>query len=85
MIVTDYTIQRINGSDAFVSTGTSVVMSNSLSMWKNKAKKIDCLTNDVFGHDQCCLSPASKRCLAMFSQTNSGGSNEATLMVVAAA
>ena len=82
----DYSIKRINGCDAFVATGTSVVMSNELSLLKNKAKKIDHIKTNLFhkNRKQCNFKEESKRCLAKLAQTNVGGSNQATCVLFAA-
>ena len=74
---TTYEVQRINKVDVLVPNGVSVVLSHHLSMWQNKAKKIDKFIK-LFSKEKSVLPPEIMRIFTSFSMHNSGGSDQAT-------
>ena len=74
---TTYEVQRINKVDVLVPSGVSAVMNTHLSMWQNKAKKIDKFIK-LFSKDKCVIPPEIMRIFTSFSMHNSGGSDQAT-------
>ena len=74
---TTYEVQRINKVDVLVPSGVSAVMNSHLSMWQNKAKKIDKFIK-LFSKEKSVLPPEIMRIFTSFSMHNSGGSDQAT-------
>ena len=72
-----YETVRINNVDVWVAKRTSAVMTNSLSMWKNKAARIDAVT-EFYSKKKSMWDDDSMRTLTLFSMENCAGSDRGT-------
>ena len=83
--VTRYKIQRLYGVDMFVpDVGVTATATNNYNKLKDKKTvKLDKLVK-IFTREQCNLAKHSKRIITLIGLSNSGGSDQATTLLIAA-